>query len=144
MLDRICGFIHNYFTADSDKHAGTYTIEGGSITLPFLANGQYFRIVGSALNDGVYQYPATDLADETFTGQVWAMKVPKAVRDIAEEAAVLADQYSNAINSPYTSENVIGAYSYSKVASASGGGDGWMFGKDGVFGNRLNQYRKLA
>lgn len=144
MIDRICGFIHNYFTADADKHAGTYTIENGSITLPFLVVGQYFRIVGSALNDGVYLYGEAELADETFVGEVWAMKVPRAVRDIAIEAAALAEANGDKLNGPYTSENVIGAYSYTKSSAASGGVDGWLFGKDGIFGTRLNQYRKLA
>lgn len=145
MIDRICGFIHNYFTADADKHAGTYTIENGSITLPFLAVGQYFRIIGSALNDGVYLYgDSSELADETFTGEIWAMKVPRAVRDIATEAAALEAAKGDKLNGPYTSENVIGAYSYTKSSAASGGADGWLFGKDGVFGARLNQWRKLA
>lgn len=144
MIDRICGFIHNFFTADADKHAGTYTIENGSITLPFLVVGQYFRIVGSALNDGVYLYPAYDLTDETFAGEVWAMKVPRAVQDIATEAAALEEANGDKLNGPYTSESVIGVYSYTKSGAASGGVDGWLFGKDGVFGSRLNQWRKLA
>ena len=33
MLDAICAHLHNYFTADSDKHAGTFTITGGAIDL---------------------------------------------------------------------------------------------------------------
>lgn len=144
MINRICGFIHNYFTADADKHAGTYTIENGSITLPFLVVGQYFRIVGSTLNDGIYQYPADGLMDEAFNGEIWAMKVPKAVWDIATEAAELEAKNGEALNGPYTSESVIGAYSYTKSSAASGGVDGWLFGKDGVFGSRLNQWRKLA
>lgn len=144
MIDRICGFIHNYFTADADKHAGTYTIENGSIALPFLLNGQYFRIIGSTLNDGVYEYPAHNLAAETFTGEIWAMKVPRAVRSIAVEAAALEEANGDKLNGPYTSESVIGAYSYTKAANATGGADAWLFGKDGIFGARLNQYRKLA
>lgn len=144
MLDRICGFIHNYFTANADKHAGEYTIENGSITLPFLVVGQYFRIIGSALNDGVYLYPDSDLADETFTGEVWAMKVPRAVRDIADEAAEMEKANADKMNGPYTSESVIGVYSYTKAANTNSGVDSWLFGKDGVFGARLNQYRKLA
>lgn len=144
MIDRICGFIHNYFTPSDGKRHGTYTIENGGLVLPFLVNGQYFRIVGSVLNDGVYQYPADGLTDETFTGEIWAMKVPKAVRDIATEAAALETANADKINSPYTSESVIGAYSYSKSSAASGGTDDWLFGKGGVFGSRLNQYRKLA
>ena len=145
MLDRICGFIHNYFTDDADIHAGTWTIENGSVTLPFLLHGQYFRIVGSALNDGVYQYPYSELSDETFTGQIWAMKVPKAVLDIAAEAdALLKTDAVAEINSPYTSESVIGAYSYTKSAGASGGVNAWLFGKDGIYGSMLNQWRKIA
>lgn len=144
MLNRICAFIHNYFTASDDVHSGTYTIENGSITLPFLIVGQYFRIVGSAMNDGVYEYPAHDLAAETFTGAIWAMKVPRAVRDIAVEAEALETKYGDGLNGPYTSESVIGVYSYTKAASASDGTDGWLFGKNGVFGARLNQWRKIA
>ena len=143
MIDRICGFIHNYFTADADKHAGTYTIENGSITLPFLVVGQYFRVLGSALNDGVHQYPAEDLLDETFEGAIWAMKVPKAVLDIAVEATELEAANADKLNGPYTSESVIGVYSYTKGSAAGGGVDEWLFGKDGVFGRRLNQWRKL-
>ena len=144
MLNRICAFIHNYFTDEADIHSGTYTIENGSIALPFLNYGQYFRIKDSTMNDGVYQYPATDLAPETFEGEIWAMKVPRPVRDIATEAAALETANAAALNGPYTSESVIGVLSYTKAANATQGVDGWLFGKDGIFGARLNQYRKLA
>lgn len=143
MIERICGFIHNYFTADEDKYAGTYTIKNGGVELPFLVVGQYFRIFGSALNDGVYLYPVHDLISETFDGVIWAMKVPKALRDIAAEAAELEAANAGKLNGPYTSESVIGVYSYTKGNAASGGVDEWLFGKDGVFGRRLNQWRKL-
>ena len=63
MMGEICGHIHNWFTAEKDRHAGTYAIEGGTLVLPFLSEGQYFRIVGSALNDGVYKY-TTEKKDE--------------------------------------------------------------------------------
>ena len=144
MMNRICGFIHNYFTARADIHTGTYVIEEGSVSLPFLLNGQYFRIVGSALNDGVYQYPAESLLDETFEGEIWAMKVPKAVRDIAIEAAALDAANAGKLNGPYTSESVIGVYSYTKSNAAGGSVDDWLFGQDGVFGRRLNKWRKIA
>ena len=67
MLGELCAELKNYFLRDADEdiHAGTFTISGGRIeSLPFLKNGQYFRIVGSALNDDVYQYPPTLLTDE--------------------------------------------------------------------------------
>lgn len=144
MIDRICGFIHNYFTSSADKHVGTFTIEGGGISLPFLIHGQYFRIVGSTLNDGIYQYPADGLSAETFTGAIWAMKVPVALIRIAQEAEELEAQAGNSVNGPYTSENVIGAYSYTKAANAADGADSWLFGADGVFGQRLNRWRRVS
>lgn len=142
MIERICGFIHNYFV---DKIIeDTFTIADGGISLPSAKAGQYFKIVGSALNDGIYQYPTIDLIDETFTGAIWLMNVPNAVRKIADEAERLLEKHGDALNSPYTSESVIGAYSYTKAAGASQGGDAWLFGRDGIFGSRLNQWRKIS
>ena len=53
-IDTVCGELHNYF--EDKRVIGDYTIENGRITLPFLVNGQFFRIVGSKFNDGVYIY----------------------------------------------------------------------------------------
>lgn len=144
MLDAICGHIHNYFTKAEDIHRGTFTIEGGSIDLPFMLDGQYFRVVGSALNDGVYQYPADEaqaLADETFTGEIWPMKPPRAVLKLTKDIADWQDKYGAAMESPYQSENVIGVYSYTKGTGGGSGafGSGWQ----SVFANRLNEWRKL-
>lgn len=183
MIDAICAHLHNYFTEEEDIHRGTWVIENGEIDLSdILLNGQYFRIVGSALNDGVYQYPVTAaggeeslisgeqsepepasaaeqdagetrdpqsvarargvLSDETFDGEIWAMKVPRAVIALAGEITAWQAQYGAAMASPYQSESVIGVYSYNKATSGSGAGgsaDAW---KD-VFRGQLNQWRKL-
>lgn len=53
-IEQICAETHNYF--ESDKVIADYTIENGVISLPFLSAGQFFRIVGSKFNDGVYIY----------------------------------------------------------------------------------------
>ena len=150
MLNQICGHIHNYFTADKDKHAGTFTIAGGEIDLSdFLIDGQYFRIAGSALNDGIYKYPAQPepgkpaiLLDETFTGEIWAMKVPRAVIEIAGEIEAWQAKYGAAVASPYQSESVIGVYSRSKAAGSTAGASGptWQT----TFAARLNEWRKLS
>lgn len=140
MIDDICGHIHNYFTRDGDVHRGTFIIEGGALALPFLAAGQHFRIVGSALNDGVYQYPAEGLSDEAFTGEVWAMRPPRAFLQLAEEIALWQQKYGAAAASPYQSENVIGVYSYTR---ASGGGAAGSEGWAGAFRGRLDRWRKL-
>ena len=79
MLGDLCHYLNNYFNklpngTTRPIHEGTFTISGGNIDVP-LVDGQYFRIEGSLLNDGVYQYPATDLKDETFVGYVWEMAI---------------------------------------------------------------------
>lgn len=53
-IDTVCGELHNYF--EDKRVIGDYTIESGRIMLPFLVEGQFFRIVGSKFNDGVYIY----------------------------------------------------------------------------------------
>ena len=145
MLSELCGEIRNYFLRDreNDIHSGTYTISGGSISLPFLIEGQYFRIQGSVLNDGVYKYPVEDLADETFDGNIWAMAVPKDVIALSDEIDAWVEKYGDAINSPYQSENFAGSYSYTKASkSGSDSSGGWTW--QDQFRTKLNRYRRLS
>ena len=53
-IESLCAEVHNYF--ETSKEINDYTIENGIISLPFLVPGQFFRIVGSKFNDGVYIY----------------------------------------------------------------------------------------
>ena len=142
MLTELCAELKNYFLRDreADIHYGEYTISGGSIDLPFLLNGQYFRIVGSVLNDGVYQYPADGLADEVFTGAVWSMAVPPSVVDLAADIEAWNEKNAEALASPYTSES-FGGYSYTKASGNSvGGGYSWQ----DQFASRLAKWRRLS
>ena len=139
MLEQVLMHLNNWFLVPGGIHEGTYTIEDGSIALPFLANGQYFRICGSVFNDGLHQYPASDLKAETFDGSVWALAVPKAVIDLASEIEAWQKKNGDASVSPYQSES-FGGYQYSKATdSASGGAVTWQ----SAFRSRLNAWRKL-
>ena len=149
MLDEICAYLNNWFDRDLPKYFGTITISGGALVgfSDKLATNQYFRIVGSVFNDGVYQYPASELIDETFeNGAVWAMAVPKAIVDKAAEIAEWKAKYSvadSAAMSPFNSES-FGGYSYSKSTggNASGGTtnpNSWQ----SVYAGDLAEYRKL-
>lgn len=55
MFEELMRECRNWFVTSNGVHLGEFSIKGGSIVLPFLRAGQYFRIVGSVLNDGVYQ-----------------------------------------------------------------------------------------
>lgn len=85
MLTEVCAELRNYFV--KDIHNGTFEIVGGKITpLDFIQENQYFRIVGSVFNDGVYKNTADlVLTDEIFSGSVWAMAVPPTLIALAED-----------------------------------------------------------
>ena len=134
MLETVLMYLNNWFAVG--RYDDTYTIEDGGITLPFLANGQYFRIVGSLFNDGVYQYPA-ELTDETFDGSVWALAIPKELLSTVDE--ITAWQAKNGDSGPYTSES-FGGYSYSKATNSKGLAVGWR----DVFAAQLAPWKKLA
>ena len=139
MLEQVLMHLKNWFLVPGGIHEGTYTIEDGGITLPFLANGQYFRICGSVFNDGLHQYPEEDLKTETFDGTVWALAVPQAVIELAAEIEAWQKKNGDASVSPYQSES-FGGYQYSKATdSASGGAVTWQ----SAFRSRLSAWRKL-
>lgn len=138
MLEQILRHLNNWFLVS--VHEGMFTVEDGSVTLPFLQPGQYFRIIGSIFNDGLYQYPASGLADETFNGVVWALAVPKAVLALTDEICVWQEKNGEAAASPYVSES-FGGYTYTKRSNGSEGGavPGWQ----DVFKTSLNSWRKI-
>ena len=135
MLEEVLASIHNWF--ECAYLAGELSVVDGELTLPhgFLRNGQYYRIVGSVFNDGLHCYPASDLKDEVFTGEVWALAVPKALVDLVAE---IAEWCKANPDSAYTSES-FGGYSYTKAAASDGTPMGWQ----GVFRRRLDRWRKL-
>lgn len=132
MIDEICASLHNYFAVDIVP--GEYTVNDGEITLPFLAAGQFFRVVGSVSCDGVYRCGDKLPADETFDGAVWAMAIPPALEAIAVEIEEWKAKNADVLASPYQSES-FGGYSYTKGSDSAS----WQ----GVFAKRLNRWRKL-
>lgn len=140
VLTELCDYLNNYFWRT--KRNVKLTISGGSFTVDFLKQGQYFRIVGSLFNDGVHKYPATDLINEEFEGSIWSMAVPQTVIDLASEIKDWQTKYGSIDSeamSPFNSES-FGNYSYSKgSASAEGNPNGWQ----AVYASRLAPYRRL-
>lgn len=145
-LDILCAELKNYFIKDrSAIHLGDFEVKDGMVSpLDFLKVGQYFRIVGSDLNDGVYLYNGEpmDLKDEVFNGAIWAMSVPPIV--LALSADIDAWRAKNeALDSenmsPYSAESFDG-YSYSKGGNSRGGtATSWQ----SQFADRLKPYRRL-
>lgn len=154
-ITEYCEYCNNFFLKDyinySDIFKGTFNISGGSFVSPdfTLKNGQYFRIKGSDLNDGVYCNTVESLAllqDETFTGQVWLMSVPRVFVKLCDDIAAWRNKYEsvgNANMSPFQSESVQGVYNYSKGAT-SGNGGGASVTYMSQFASRLNPYRRIS
>ena len=142
MLEQICAFIHNFFYYS--RWSGVFTIEDGTIDLPKLMRGQYVRILGRRFNDGVYQYPPSDLTDESFDGVIWEMRPPRAFLQLVAEIEAWAEKYGAAVSGPYQSES-FGGYSYTlKSGNTNSGTDSAAGSWQGVFRARLNEWRKIS
>ena len=138
MLTEVCAELRNYFVVSI--HEGRFTIDGGKIAPhDFIQENQYFRIVGSVFNDGVYKYTADlVLTDEIFSGSVWAMAVPPTLIALAEDIKKY-NESDEAKPSAYTSES-FGGYSYSKATDENGVAVGWKK----VFASCLKPYRRIS
>lgn len=158
MLTELCLFLKNWF--EIEKCYGDFRIVDGVLTysdgtLPPLQDGQYFRIIGSVFNDGVYLHspnasentPSEALRDEEFNGSVWCLALPKELISLADEISAWEAKYGGADSaalSPFNSES-FGGYSYSKSGGGSGAGGsgtgagGWQ----SAFASKLQRYRKV-
>ena len=139
MLEAVLTHLKNWFVVPRGVHAGIYKIESGSLELPYLQSGQYYRICGSVFNDGLHKYGEDKLIDETFSGSVWALAIPKAVIDLAGKIEEWQTKNGAIIESPYSSES-FGGYSYTKATDSTTGAPATW---ETVFRPQLNPYRKL-
>ena len=151
MLSEICLYLKNWFDFNQTKYFGRFNIENDTITYlggidMDIQRGQYYRIVGSVFNDGVYQFGTEKLTDEDFTGAVWLMAVPPDVIALSKDIDDWQKKYGTTESenmSPYQSES-FGGYSYSKSSGGNSDASGssvptWQ----SVFGARLRRYKKI-
>lgn len=135
-----CAEVHNWF--DTERSIGIFEIKNGTLVIDDMLNGQFFRIVGSVFNDGVYQYPTNDLQDEVFNGAVWYMAVPPDVIALIDDMTEWENKNADVLDSPYSSES-FGGYSYSKTSGVgTAGGDGSVTAFS-HFANKLKRWRKV-
>jgi len=151
MLTALCKELNNWFCKKKDMISGTFRIEDG-VLLPDigLLDGQYYRIEGSILNDGVHQFSSeSKLADEPeFEGTAYPMRIPPDVLDLAErilEWRIVNEAADSSNMSPFQSES-FGTYSYSKGSSGqskNGGAGSTAVTWQSQFANELNKYRRV-
>ena len=145
MLEEVLRNLNNWFEVPGKRLTGFFQVEGGALTLPdgWLLDGQYFLVSGSVMNDGLHQWPAYDLVDEGFEGEVQAVAVPMAVQDLADRIETWWEKYGKAAESPYQSES-FGGYTYTTASGngSQGGSQGRLTWRD-AFRSELNRWRKL-
>lgn len=148
MLSEVCAYLRNWFDKNQPKTFGEIVVENGSLSTDCqLKPNQYFRIIGSTFNDGVYKNDSNlTLTDEVFKGAVWAMACPPDLISTVSEISEWQTKYGvvdSSMMSPYNSES-FGGYSYSK---SSGGSSDTSKDKSGTwqgaFGARLAKWRKI-
>lgn len=152
MLGQICQYLRNWFDYDSRHNrlpswSGEITIAGGELVgfSDRLLNGQYFRVIDSALNDGVYQYGVDTLQDETFDGTIQSMRIPPVFLALAKEIDEWQKKYGGADSttmSPFSAES-FGGYSYTKAQGFASTGGGMLTSWESVYAARLAPYRKI-
>ena len=147
MLSELCQEINNWFNRNQPKIHGTFEIFDGKIIdndfIEKIQENQYFRIIGSVFNDGVYKYTNDlTLIDEAFYGSIWLMAIPNDVIALSDEIDQWIEDYGKTVNSPFSSES-FGGYSYSKASGNSENGASSVPTWQSTYASRLNQYRKI-
>ena len=153
MLTEILAYLRNWF--EHAKFYGTFTIKDGTLQPQYSTgisfsllepkSGQYIRIIGSALNDGVYKYPVYALSDEEFDGAVWLLAVPPVILQLADDIEAWQQKNGGADSaamSPFQSES-FGGYSYSKGSGSGESGSGSVVSWMDAFKGRLAPWRKI-
>lgn len=148
-LTAVCRSIRNYFTRTAEQ--GSYIIESGRIqpvTGEYLA-GQYVRITGSLLNDGVARIqavgdgyieisiPGIGASDEAFEGGIHGLAIPQDFLAVVDDIRAFNERQKGA-NSDLVSES-IGNYSYSRATGKNGAPATWTE----AFASRLNPWRRM-
>lgn len=154
-VELVLGHIHNWFVSEQFDVTVVAGILPASVTNR-MAEGQWYRIEGSYLNDGVHQHPS-DLEVESFSGTLSLLAIPNAlmlvieqietwIADYDEARSLSADARRKALSSPYQSES-FGGYNYSVrsdlTASSASGGLSGPNGWKQAFAVDLNQWRKM-
>lgn len=150
MLNAVLKYLNNYFSEDTEPVTYDLTfIADGTISADFsestIISGQYVRICGTKLNDGVYKVTAKDdssltiaetydfkiLTEAEITGTVQVLDIPRDLIAVIDDVTT----YDATSTDGIASESQ-GARS---ITYAGDGGSGWK----GIFQSKLSTYRRV-
>jgi hypothetical protein len=145
VLEEVLYHIHNWFVHEQYTVSGC-KVEGGvlpaSIAIP---QGAWYRVEGSLLNDGLHRKDEEDeLEDETFSGKVSVLAIPKALLAVVEDIEEWKRLNRDAELSPYSSESFNGyRYQLKGAGRYDGTGAKTISGWRSLFADALNPWRKM-
>lgn len=141
-MEDILSYINNYFAVT--KEEGTFKIEDNSIKIKGnYLQGQFIKLEGSVLNDGIHKVEnlggetitLTGANNEEFEGVIYSLAIPKDLINIAIKFEELKEKSPNGI---YDSES-FGEYSYTLAKNSKGE----IYRTLDGFKNELKKYRKM-
>ena len=134
----IMRYCRNFYPDIEKQHTGTFTVENGRLNVDFVEDGQLFLIEHSHFNDGVHEYEAENLRDETFTGIITPLCPPPDFLELCRRIIAWAEGHPSESTGQFQSES-FGGYSYSRATDANGNALGWQ----DVFRKELYVWRKI-
>ena len=146
LLEEVLTHIHNWFVRETVE-VEACGIEGGALPTELtdkMLDGQWYRVQGSYLNDGLHLNPDDTLLDETFSGTVSLLAVPRPLLVVVEDIAAWQDANGSVSDGPYASES-FGGYTYTlKTSNGAQNGPQGLSGWRLAFADRLNPWRKIS
>lgn len=142
MLENILKYLNNHFYAWQE--VGGFIINDNKIKVKAnYVQGQYIRITGSILNNGVYQIKNVEgemielegLTNEIFEGCIFGLAIPKDLLKLAE----VIEEYEKENKKNNVISESFGGYSYTKATDKSGNIASW----ESVYFNALCKYRRI-
>lgn len=118
------------------REYGDFTVSDGSLEGASIPDGSYFWVSGSSFNDGLHIAPETGMADESFTGEISVLSIPKTFLKVVEN---MTDWVKKHPVTGYASES-FGGYSYSMPSNSKTGMAADVFD---VYRTSLNRWRRL-
>lgn len=141
-MEEILNYINNYFAVSKEEN--TFNINNNSIQVrgKYL-QGQYIKLEGSILNDGIYKVESVvdntitilGAINEEFEGVIYGLAIPKEILGLSKK---FEEQKEKIVSSIYDSES-FGEYSYTLAKNSNGE----LYTAIDTIRNDLKKYRKM-
>ena len=143
LITEIMKLIDKYFINYKQVEKGNFIIKDGiiDVTSPYI-KGQYIRIIGSILNDGVYLVSDDLLTlagaqDEVFNGMILGLSVPRDFIKLVDDIEKF--EKSSDIEKRDLASVRIGEYAETRATGKDGTPISWQ----SVFRRDLDKYRRM-